>query len=231
MLPLSGPTRVEAMFAHTPAASEGGSVVGGACLLHFQPGDNITLLISEPRDGWHYGQNERTGRSLFLSKANSTSTGQLDKLVSGGLPALTPESEEEHSLPPQRVSTFRPRPYSMADSNKITSELTSPPSPTSGDGTGNSVKDGKMHQKGPIHLPTYDSEKLSPTIAQLPLLSKWLAATQCPVLCRSIKPQVESWKTAQWFMLSLLNSAFLFCSFCSLIKYRLVCFMCRNRTF
>lgn len=57
--------------------------------------------------------------SLFLSKANSTSMGQLDKLVSPGLPALTPESEEEHSLPPQRVSTFRPRPYSMADSNKV----------------------------------------------------------------------------------------------------------------
>lgn len=57
--------------------------------------------------------------SLFLSKANSTSTGQLDKLVSPGLLALTPESEEEHSLPPQRVSTFRPRPYSMADSNKV----------------------------------------------------------------------------------------------------------------
>ncbi|KAM9310662.1 BAR/IMD domain-containing adapter protein 2 [Pholidichthys leucotaenia] len=154
MLPLSGPTRVEAMFAHTPEASDtgGGNVGGGACLLHFLPGDNITLLISEPRDGWHYGQNERTGRkgwfpfsytqphhnkmdllesALFLSKANSTSTGQLDKLVSPGLPALTPESEEERSLPPQRVSTFRPRPYSMADSNKITSELASPPpSPT-----------------------------------------------------------------------------------------------------
>ncbi|XP_068426124.1 BAR/IMD domain-containing adapter protein 2 isoform X2 [Clinocottus analis] len=152
MLPLSGPTRVEAMFAHTPGASEGGGLGGGACLLHFLPGDNIALLISEPRDGWHYGQNERTGRkgwfpfsytqsnhskmdhlesSLFLSKANSTSTGQLDKLVSAGLPALTPESEEEHSLPPQRVSTFRPRPYSMADSNKITAELVSPPpSPT-----------------------------------------------------------------------------------------------------
>ncbi|XP_031708779.1 brain-specific angiogenesis inhibitor 1-associated protein 2 [Anarrhichthys ocellatus] len=152
MLPLSGPSSVEAMFAHTPGALEGGGLGGGACLLHFLPGDNITLLISEPRDGWHYGQNERTGRkgwfpfsytqsqhskmdhlesSLFLSKANSTSTGQLDKLVSAGLPALTPESEEEHSLPPQRVSTFRPRPYSMADSNKITAELVSPPpSPT-----------------------------------------------------------------------------------------------------
>lgn len=57
--------------------------------------------------------------SLLLSKANSTSTGQLDKLVSPGLSGLTPESEEERSLPPQRVSTFRPRPYSMADSNKV----------------------------------------------------------------------------------------------------------------
>uniref|UniRef100_A0A096MA62 BAR/IMD domain-containing adapter protein 2 n=1 Tax=Poecilia formosa TaxID=48698 RepID=A0A096MA62_POEFO len=171
VLPLSGVTHVEALFAHTPGALDGagGSLGGGACLLHFLPGDNITLLISEPRDGWHYGQNERTGRkgwfpfsytqpqhsrrdhregSLLLSKANSTSTGQLDKLVSAGLPALTPESEEERSLPPQRVSTFRPRPYSMADSNKvrrlncrasqprvfylqITSDLrASPPSPT-----------------------------------------------------------------------------------------------------
>lgn len=155
VLPLSGPTRVEAMFAHTSGASEGGgggTVVGGACLLHFLPGDYITLLISEPRDGWHYGQNERTGRkgwfpfsytqpqhsktdhlesSLFLSKANSTSTGQLDKLVSPTLPSLTPDSEEERSLPPQRVSTFRPRPYSMADTHKIAAELASPPpSPT-----------------------------------------------------------------------------------------------------
>ncbi|XP_054638479.1 brain-specific angiogenesis inhibitor 1-associated protein 2 [Dunckerocampus dactyliophorus] len=152
MLPLSGPMRVEAMFAHSPGASEGGGGGGGgggASLLHFSPGDGITLLISEPRDGWHYGQNDRTGRkgwfpfsytqpqhsrtdhlesSLFLSKANSTSMSQLDQLVS---PALTPESEEERSFPPQRISTFRPRPYSMADTNKITAELASPPpSPT-----------------------------------------------------------------------------------------------------
>ncbi|KAJ3598064.1 hypothetical protein NHX12_001578, partial [Muraenolepis orangiensis] len=140
MMQLSEPMRVEAMFAHTPTASEG-SAVGGACLLHFLPSDNITLLISEPRDGWHYGQNERTGRkgwfpfsytqphannmdnhrssSLLLSKGNSGSDGQLDQLVSGGLPALNPESQEERSLPPQRVSTFRPRPYSMADSHKV----------------------------------------------------------------------------------------------------------------
>ncbi|MEQ2189368.1 hypothetical protein GOODEAATRI_024610 [Goodea atripinnis] len=102
VLPLLGVTHVEALFAHTPGVSEGpgGNLGGGACLLHFLPGDNITLLISEPRDGWHYGQNERTGRY-------------------DAIPALTPESEEERSLPPQRVSTFRPRPYSMADSNKV----------------------------------------------------------------------------------------------------------------
>lgn len=60
---------MEAMFAHTPGASEGsgGSLGGGACLLHFMPGDSITLLISEPRDGWHYGQNERTGRYDYIS--------------------------------------------------------------------------------------------------------------------------------------------------------------------
>lgn len=62
MLPLSGPIRVEAKFPHAPGASEGGGGGGGACLLHFLAGDNISLLISEPRDGWHYGQNERTGR-------------------------------------------------------------------------------------------------------------------------------------------------------------------------
>ncbi|XP_061675944.1 brain-specific angiogenesis inhibitor 1-associated protein 2 isoform X2 [Syngnathoides biaculeatus] len=150
MLPLLGPTRVEALFAHSPGESEGGGGGGGgASLLHFLPGDSITLLISEPRDGWHYGQNDRTGRkgwfpfsytqpqhsrtdhlqsSLFLSKTNSTSMSQLDQLVS---PALTPESEEERSFPLQRVSTFRPRPYSMADTNKICAQLaSSPPSPT-----------------------------------------------------------------------------------------------------
>ncbi|XP_019724518.1 brain-specific angiogenesis inhibitor 1-associated protein 2 isoform X1 [Hippocampus comes] len=159
MLPLSGPTRVEAMFAHSPGASEGGGGGGGASLLHFLPGDSITLLISEPRDGWHYGQNDRTGRkgwfpfsytqpqhgrtdhlerrvsldhtpksSFFLSKANSTSMSQLDQLVS---PNLSPESAEERSFPPQRISTFRPRPYSMADSNRICAQLaSSPPSPT-----------------------------------------------------------------------------------------------------
>uniref|UniRef100_A0AAY4AE09 BAR/IMD domain-containing adapter protein 2 n=1 Tax=Denticeps clupeoides TaxID=299321 RepID=A0AAY4AE09_9TELE len=68
LLPLSPPPRAEAMFAHTATGSEGfkggGGLGGGggSSLLSFLPGDTLTLLISEPRDGWHYGQNERTGR-------------------------------------------------------------------------------------------------------------------------------------------------------------------------
>lgn len=67
VLPLSPPARAEALFAHAPSAAMGGGVGGGgggggSCLLPFLPGDTLILLISEPRDGWHYGQNERTGR-------------------------------------------------------------------------------------------------------------------------------------------------------------------------
>lgn len=64
VLPFSPSVRVEALFPHSPGA---GDVIvrgerAGSCLLSFLPGDIISLLISEARDGWHYGQNERTGR-------------------------------------------------------------------------------------------------------------------------------------------------------------------------
>ncbi|MBN3325072.1 BAIP2 protein, partial [Atractosteus spatula] len=62
VLPLSAPARVEALFPHSPQGGAGEAAAGGACLLHFLAGDTLTLLISEPREGWHYGQNERTGR-------------------------------------------------------------------------------------------------------------------------------------------------------------------------
>lgn len=136
VLPLSPPPRAEALFAHAPGGLEGAGG-GGSCLLHFLPGDTLILLISEPRDGWHYGQNERTGRKGWfpfsytqpypcplkrsenssppLSKANSNSTGHLDKLASPGTQHLSPESEEDKSSPPLSVSTFRPRPYSMVN--------------------------------------------------------------------------------------------------------------------
>ncbi|TWW79100.1 Brain-specific angiogenesis inhibitor 1-associated protein 2 [Takifugu flavidus] len=150
MLPLSGPVHVEAVFAHTPGASpvaaQGAGlayctscpVTTSPCSSRSPETDGTTDKTNGP-GGWFpfsYTQTQHNKldlleNSLLLSKANSTSTGQLDKLVSPGLSGLTPESEDERSLPPQRVSTFRPRPYSMADSNKITSDLSSaPPSPT-----------------------------------------------------------------------------------------------------
>ncbi|XP_036394925.1 brain-specific angiogenesis inhibitor 1-associated protein 2 isoform X1 [Megalops cyprinoides] len=160
VLPLSPPPRVEALFPHAPGGVEGGGG-GGSCLLHFLPGDILILLISEPRDGWHYGQNERTGRkgwfpfsytqpyantpeppensSPLLSKVNSTSTGQLDKLGSPGMLSFSPEAGEERS-PPHPVSTFRPRPYSMV--NPDTTQV--------------------RHQKGPPTLPNISAEFASP---------------------------------------------------------------------
>ncbi|TSL82557.1 Brain-specific angiogenesis inhibitor 1-associated protein 2 [Bagarius yarrelli] len=136
VLPLCPPLQVEALFSHSPSSSdriEKGER-GGSFLLPFLPGDVVNLLISEPRDGWHYGQNERTGRkgwfpfsytqplphtstptqqdavsSPGLSKLNSTSMGQLDRLPPAGeFVKLSPDSEEERG-----ISTFRPRPYSM----------------------------------------------------------------------------------------------------------------------
>ncbi|XP_035238829.1 brain-specific angiogenesis inhibitor 1-associated protein 2 isoform X1 [Anguilla anguilla] len=166
VLPLSPPPRVEALFSHAPGGLEGVGG-GGSCLLHFLPGDTLILLISEPRDGWHYGQNERTGRKGWfpfsytqpyprspkhlenssppLSKANSNSTGNLDKLGSPGAQHLSPEAGEDQSSPPHTVSTFRPRPYSMVNPDttqvrrwkepepfpKLSAEFASPPpSPT-----------------------------------------------------------------------------------------------------
>ncbi|XP_048881660.1 brain-specific angiogenesis inhibitor 1-associated protein 2 [Brienomyrus brachyistius] len=158
VLPLSPPTRVEALFPHAPGGGEGCGGEG-PCLLQFLPGDTLTLLISEPRDGWHYGQNERTGRkgwfpfsytqpypnsaelpenspglsSTLLSKANSSSIGQLDKPATPGLQPTNPEPAEERATPAQRVSTFRPRPYSMVnpETTQLSAEFGSPPpSPT-----------------------------------------------------------------------------------------------------
>lgn len=85
-------------------------------------------------------------------------------------------------------------------------------------------------QPEPIHLPTSDSEKLSPTTAPLPSLSKSFiptaAAILLSVMCQSIKAQVESWKL-------LIGSCWFFCLdvlfFHKLIKSRL-CFVCRSRT-
>ncbi|XP_016342374.1 brain-specific angiogenesis inhibitor 1-associated protein 2-like [Sinocyclocheilus anshuiensis] len=160
VLPLCAPSRVEALFPHSPDSCEAekpGDRGGSSCLLSFLPGDALSLLISEPRDGWHYGQNERTGRKGWfpfsytqpfpntpgqdlsppaLSKVNSTSMGQLDRLPPAGqMPQVSPDSEDERSVLSQRISTFRPRPYSMMNPEtsrmRTSTDFTStPPSPS-----------------------------------------------------------------------------------------------------
>ncbi|XP_042596379.1 brain-specific angiogenesis inhibitor 1-associated protein 2-like [Cyprinus carpio] len=156
VLPLCAPSRVEALFPHSPDSCEGektGDRGGSSCLLSFLPGDALSLLISEPRDGWHYGQNERTGRKGWfpfsytqpfpnspgqdlsapvLSKVNSSSMGQLDRLPPAGQgPQVSPDSEDESSVLSQRISTFRPRPYSMMNPEtsrtRMSTDFTAPP--------------------------------------------------------------------------------------------------------
>ncbi|XP_032357740.1 brain-specific angiogenesis inhibitor 1-associated protein 2 isoform X2 [Etheostoma spectabile] len=48
----NGRTRVQAIFSH--AAGD------NSTLLSFFEGDVVTLLVPEARDGWHYGENEKT---------------------------------------------------------------------------------------------------------------------------------------------------------------------------
>lgn len=48
----NGRTRVQAIFSH--AAGD------NSTLLSFTENDVITLLVPEARDGWHYGESEKT---------------------------------------------------------------------------------------------------------------------------------------------------------------------------
>ncbi|TRY53794.1 hypothetical protein DNTS_002703 [Danionella cerebrum] len=151
-------SRVEALFSHCSDENK----VSGSNLLPFQAGDTLCLLISEPRDGWHYGQNQRTGRKGWfpfsytqpfpnapghdysapspLSKLNSSSVCDLDRTPPAGQCSHSHrlESDEECSVFSQRISSFRPRPYSMMEPqncsirDRISTDFTSPPpSPSS----------------------------------------------------------------------------------------------------
>ncbi|XP_060112347.1 brain-specific angiogenesis inhibitor 1-associated protein 2-like [Heteronotia binoei] len=133
--------RVQAIFSH--AAGE------NSTLLNFQEGDVIMLLVTEARDGWHYGENETTkmkgwfpfsytrpfppaegaDKSLIsfpLSKMNSSSTGNLDRT---GSPPAGPEGGDSprYGLSP-RASASRQRPYSMLnpDLSQLANEFGSP---------------------------------------------------------------------------------------------------------
>ncbi|XP_069055840.1 BAR/IMD domain-containing adapter protein 2 isoform X3 [Pleurodeles waltl] len=119
----NGRMRVQAIFSH--AAGDNGT------LLSFHEGDFITLLVPEARDGWHYGESEKTklrgwfpfsytrvlessaGSSRTLQPGKSSSTGNL--LDKDDLSIPPPDyGVAARGFPAQPISTFKPRPYSVA---------------------------------------------------------------------------------------------------------------------
>ncbi|KAM9296916.1 BAR/IMD domain-containing adapter protein 2 [Gastrophryne carolinensis] len=118
-------TRVQAIFSH--AAGD------NSTLLSFHVGDYITLLVPEARDGWHYGESEKTKlrgwfpfsytrvlergdnaeRPQNLQPGKSSSTGNL--LDKDDLSIPPPDyNMAARGFPPQATGTFKPRPYSVA---------------------------------------------------------------------------------------------------------------------
>ncbi|KAF7236884.1 Brain-specific angiogenesis inhibitor 1-associated protein 2 [Varanus komodoensis] len=117
----NGRTRVRAIFSH--AAGD------NSTLLSFKEGDLITLLVPEARDGWHYGESEKTKlRGWFpFSYTRVLDTDASDRLhMSQGKSSSTGNLLDKDDIPPpdysmssrafqsQNVSTFKQRPYSVA---------------------------------------------------------------------------------------------------------------------
>ncbi|XP_058417820.1 brain-specific angiogenesis inhibitor 1-associated protein 2 isoform X4 [Diceros bicornis minor] len=121
----NGRMRVKAIFSH--AAGD------NSTLLSFKEGDLITLLVPEARDGWHYGESEKTKmRGWFpfsytrvldsdgsdrlhmnLQPGKSSSTGNL--LDKEDLAIPPPDyGTASRAFPAQTAGTFKQRPYSVA---------------------------------------------------------------------------------------------------------------------
>ncbi|XP_041075790.1 brain-specific angiogenesis inhibitor 1-associated protein 2-like isoform X7 [Polyodon spathula] len=119
----NGRTRVQAVFSHAAG--------GNGTLLSFSERDIITLLVPEARDGWHYGENEKTKmRGWFpfsytrvlpenedklhvsLHHGKSSSTGNLLERDDLSLPA--PDYGMTSRFLGHSAGHSRPRPYSVA---------------------------------------------------------------------------------------------------------------------
>uniref|UniRef100_A0A3B3XXK6 BAR/IMD domain-containing adapter protein 2 n=1 Tax=Poecilia mexicana TaxID=48701 RepID=A0A3B3XXK6_9TELE len=120
----NGRTRVQAVFSH--AAGD------NSTLLSFAEGDVITLLVPEARDGWHYGENEKTrmrgwfpfsytrlvsesnGDTMSLHHGKSSSTGNL--LEREDMPLPGPDYGTRTRMSAQSTATLhrQQRPYSVA---------------------------------------------------------------------------------------------------------------------
>uniref|UniRef100_V9KJU6 BAR/IMD domain-containing adapter protein 2 n=2 Tax=Callorhinchus milii TaxID=7868 RepID=V9KJU6_CALMI len=121
----NGRTKVQAIFSHQAGDN--------STLLSFSEGDFITLLVPEAKDGWHYGENEKSRlRGWFpfsytrviqnglngklrnnLIHVKSCSTGNL--LEKQDLSIPPPDYKMiSQPQPKTNTSTFKPRPYSVA---------------------------------------------------------------------------------------------------------------------
>ncbi|XP_072501380.1 BAR/IMD domain-containing adapter protein 2 isoform X5 [Notamacropus eugenii] len=122
----NGRMRVQAIFSH--AAGD------NSTLLSFKEGDLITLLVPEARDGWHYGESEKTKmRGWFpfsytrvldsevsdrlhmsLQQGKSSSTGNLLDKEDLAIPPPDYGVSSSRAFPAQTANTFKQRPYSVA---------------------------------------------------------------------------------------------------------------------
>ncbi|XP_069786051.1 BAR/IMD domain-containing adapter protein 2-like isoform X2 [Narcine bancroftii] len=117
----NGRIKVQAIFSHQAG--------GNSTLLSFGEGDVITLLVPEAKDGWHYGENEKTRlRGWFpfsytrmiqsgllhnLNHAKSSSTGNL--LQKEDLSIPPPDYNSPLRMTSRPISAAsKTRPYSMA---------------------------------------------------------------------------------------------------------------------
>ncbi|EPQ16450.1 Brain-specific angiogenesis inhibitor 1-associated protein 2, partial [Myotis brandtii] len=112
----NGRMRVKAIFSH--AAGD------NSTLLSFKEGDLITLLVPEARDGWHYGESEKTKmRGWFpFSYTRVLDSDGGDRLHMRAEPGVGRWGQarpraygpSSRGFPTQTASTFKQRPYSMA---------------------------------------------------------------------------------------------------------------------
>lgn len=122
----NGRIRVQAIFSHTAGENR--------TLLSFREGDIIMLLVPEARDGWHYGESEKTkmrgwfpfsytrvledgeqSGKLRISHhhGKSSSTGNLLEKEDFSVPP--PDyGTASHTFSQSASSSFRQRPHSMA---------------------------------------------------------------------------------------------------------------------
>uniref|UniRef100_A0A8C6ZKU9 BAR/IMD domain-containing adapter protein 2 n=1 Tax=Nothoprocta perdicaria TaxID=30464 RepID=A0A8C6ZKU9_NOTPE len=162
----NGRTRVQAIFSH--AAGD------NSTLLSFKEGDLITLLVPEARDGWHYGESEKTKIASdaalcvpSLQQGKSSSTGNLLDKDDVAIPP--PDyGMSSQAFPSQGTGTFKQRPYSVAV--PAFAQVSAP----------------RWPKAAPLH----------PALAALPLNSAFLSLRRNPFANVQLKPTVTNDRSA-----------------------------------